>query len=164
MSLRNSDKNSSQNNAQKNRCKKRLNKNGILDLSQCWFLDPNLAVKDFAHNIPVLVLDDPQLVFIAVLSSKRVKATLVRFLPIILHEKFPRSDMTVVHAMQDNTQALVCSNQSADAQNPRDGGHSTVTAVKLAKSNRDGNGKASNYKKYSKEAGVQDAGGITVAN
>lgn len=44
----------------------RLNKDGVLDLTQSWLLDPNLTVKDLADDIALLVLGDPRLILVAV--------------------------------------------------------------------------------------------------
>jgi hypothetical protein len=51
------------------RRQQRLDKDGILNLAKRWLLDPDLAVKDLAHDIPLLVLGHPGLVFEAVVGS-----------------------------------------------------------------------------------------------
>lgn len=45
---------------------KRLDENSVLDLTKSRFIDPDLAVEDFAEDIALLVLRDPGLVFVAV--------------------------------------------------------------------------------------------------
>ena len=44
----------------------RLNENGVLDLSKCWLLDPDLTIKDFTNDVALLILGDPRFVLVAV--------------------------------------------------------------------------------------------------
>jgi hypothetical protein len=50
-----------------------LQKDGILDLSESWLLDPHLTVEDLPDEIPLLVFCNPWLVFIAVTRPKAIE-------------------------------------------------------------------------------------------
>jgi hypothetical protein len=54
-------------------CDDGLQKDGILDLSESWLLDPYLTVKDLPNEIPLLVFRNPWLVFVAVTRPKAIE-------------------------------------------------------------------------------------------
>jgi hypothetical protein len=54
-------------------CDDGLQKDGILDLSESWLLDPHLTVEDLPDEIPLLVFCNPWLVFIAVTRPKAIE-------------------------------------------------------------------------------------------
>jgi hypothetical protein len=94
-----------------------LQEDSVLNLAQGRLLDPDLAVKDFADDVAPVVLGDPRFVFVAIAGGVRLE-TIVRVglevkagRLVIRTEELPRTQVTVMHAVQDDTHALPGRNQ-----------------------------------------------------
>ena len=55
------------------RTSKGLDEDGILNLAESWFLDPNLTIENLTDHVSFLILSNPWFVFVAVTSAHRVK-------------------------------------------------------------------------------------------
>ena len=106
-SLRECDEDTDGNSSDYKRTEDGLKKDGVLDLPQSRFLDPHFPIQDFAENVAFLVLGNPWFVFIAVAATESVEGTLAEFEAggrvVVLRKELPRSEMTMVHAMEDLT-------------------------------------------------------------
>lgn len=104
-SLRNCDEDANGDGGNDNGAKNRLDEDGILDLAQSRFLDPNLTVEYLADDVTLLVLDDPGLIFIIVAGAETVERAFLHLVVgrsiVILGEKFPRSEMSMMHTMEN---------------------------------------------------------------
>jgi len=82
-----------------------LDEDRVLNLSKRRLLNPNFAVEDLADDVTLLVLGHPGRVFIAVARSQAIERTLVQRVIrrsfVVVIEKFPWPEMSVMHAMQD---------------------------------------------------------------
>lgn len=167
MSVGDSNKDGRQRAAQQQRSKNGLDKDGVLDLAQSRLLDPHLTVKDLAYNITLLVLDNPRLILVAVVGAKRVEATLAEIilgLLLSMDKQLPGTHMAVMHAVQNDTHALVCGNKCADAEHKRNSRDGTVAASNTAKNHEDAGNKADEDQADTKSAGKEDTGRVAVAN
>lgn len=91
----------------------RLNENGVLDLTQGRLLDPDLSVEDLADYIALLVLSDPWLILVTVAGSmgcetvERVALQIDACSRLVIgSEQFPRTEMAMMHTVQDDAHSL----------------------------------------------------------
>lgn len=140
-----------------------LKEDGILDGAQSRLLNPNLAVKDLADNVALLILDDPRLRLVAIVRSKRVEGSLAVVI-LLVHEELPGTNVTMVHTVEDNTHALVGCDQGGNAQNPSNGSQCSPSAARTAESNQDGDDKGDSNETNTESPGEEDASGVTVAD
>lgn len=145
----------------------RLHENGVLDGAEGRLLDPHLTIKDLAHNVALLVLDNPRLVFVAVARAEGLETRLVMVelaLCVAVCKQFPWSDVAVVHAMQHHTHSFIGRDQSGNAKHQTNGGYGTVTTAGLAQSEDDSRGKGQENQAHTKTPCEEHASGIAIAD
>lgn len=135
ITTRHQNKDQNQQTRSKQSCQHGLHKDGVLDLPQRGLLDPDLAVKDLADNVALLVLDDPGLILVAVAAAERVKRPLAHAAAVLAHhlnvalvrlEQLPRPHVPVVHAVEHHTHALVRRHQRRHPEHPADGAQGPI--------------------------------------
>ncbi len=67
-----------------------LQEDGVMNLPQCWLLDPDFTVKYLSHEVSLVVLCNPGLGLVPVLASEAVEGvTLERVCIFCIHKQFP---------------------------------------------------------------------------
>ncbi len=114
--LRQRDENPHQHSRRNRRDPQSLQEDGILNLSERWFLDPDLTIKDFANEVAFLVSRHPRLVLVAGLAAwTAVKGFFGQGVidgggaggVVVVCEKFPRTEMAVVKTVEDLSRSLI---------------------------------------------------------
>lgn len=81
-----------------------LQKDRVLHLPERRFLNPDLPIKDLSDHVPLVVSSDPRLVLIAVATVGAVERLFQFHVPrglVVVGKQLPRSEMTVMHAMEN---------------------------------------------------------------
>lgn len=147
-----------------------LEEDGILDLAEGRLLNPNLAIEDLADDVALVVLGDPRLVLVAVGGGVRLEAVERIRLEvkagglIIGSEELPRTQMTMMHAVQDDAHSLPGGNQGGDADEEADDGEDTPGTARTAEGEEDGSNEATDDAGNTKTAGEDDTRTVAVAD
>lgn len=163
MSTRDTNEDSCQYCAQNETAQNTLHEDGVLYLSECRVLDPNFAIKHFAENAALLILDNPWLFLVAVDITKSVKATQRAIVACVL-EQFPWPDGSVMQAVQYHTHALGSCNERGDTQEPTDGEDGAITPANAAQRENDGANRREDYGREGRGEDDTDASRIAVGN
>ena len=146
-----------------------LDEDGVLNLAEDGLLDPNLTVKDLAHNVALLILDDPGLVLVAVGGPEGLEASLLQagFLVVgvvAFNEQLPGPHVSVVHAMQHNAHTLVGRDERRDADDPAYGRQRAPAATRPAQGQEKGGHGGEQDDADAQAAGEEDAGRVAIAD
>ena len=100
-----------------------LDEDGVLDLPEGGFLDPDLAVEDLAHDVAGAVLRHPRLVLERVcaraverLADAAAAALALELALVVRREQLPRPHVLVVQAVQHDAHALPRGDERCEAQ------------------------------------------------
>ena len=159
----NVDENCRKNPAEQERHKHTLDKDSILNLSQRRLLNPDLTIKDLAHDIPLLILNNPRLVLVRLARPSRIQARLLA-LGFRVLEELPWAQVTVVHAVENDTHALIRSDEGSDSDNPEKSGNGSDATWSCRKREEDGPEEPSDDEEDSETASEDDASAVTVAD
>lgn len=163
VSTRHVDENRRQDTAKQKRSKHRLDENRILDLSQRRLLDPDLAIKDLSHNIALLVLDNPWLILVRFSSPSGIHRCLLT-LGLWVLKQLPWAEVAVVHAVEDDTHALVSSNQSGSTKDPEESCNSAETTLLLGKGEEDRDEETGEDEEEAEGTSEDDTSAVAVAD
>lgn len=160
--------NTSQNTRTEESTEDSLDEDRVLDLAQRGLLDPNLTVKDFADDVALLVSCNPRLIFVAVgaVADKRLLRYVLGLdtVRVVIGEEFPRSQVAVVHAVQDNTHAFPCGDESRDADQEQNDGQDTPRATSAAKHDENRGDNTKEDGGHSEAACEDDTGLVAIAD
>ena len=146
-----------------------LEKDGVLDLAESRLLDPDLAIEDFADEVPLLVFGNPRFVFVGIGAAKCVGRLLAHIHGlgrsiISFSEKLPWSKVAMVHAMQDNAHTLPSSDKRRDTDHEADGGKDPPAATGVAESDEDSGDDAAYNSGGAQTSGENNAWPVAVAD
>lgn len=127
--MRNSTEDTDDDEGNNGRAENCLQEDSVLNLAQSWLLDPDLAIEDLADDVPLLVLSDPRLVLVAIARCMR-RETVIRvvldvnasFWFVIGYEQLPGTQMTMVHAVENDAHSLPGSDQCGYSDHETDEG------------------------------------------
>lgn len=118
-----------------------MKEDGVLDLSKCRLLNPNLPVEDFAYHIALLVLGDPWLVLVGIAATKCVERVFLHLEDrggiIVFGKKLPWAEMTMVHAVKDDAHALPSGKEGGDTEGKPDGREDTPASSSVTQDDED---------------------------
>ena len=137
--FRNNNEDSCDNPSNEERDENGLKKDHILNLSQSRLLNPNLAIKDFADDVALLILDNPRGILVRVgglNTIDRLTHTIAFAIGILVDlricKQLPGSKVTMMHAVENNAHALVSCNQSGSTNNQSDGSETVPAPADVA--------------------------------
>lgn len=158
----------SQDQAAKNSTKYRLDEDCILNLSKSRLLDPGFAIEDLPDTVTLLVLGNPGLCLVAVVAVEAVEGVIFAFhlagCFVFILKQLPRPEVSVVHAVKDDTHALPGGNESADANEVENEGDGSPAAVGAGECDENVNKQAGENATDTKTAGEDDTGTVAVAD
>jgi hypothetical protein len=147
-----------------------LDEDGVLNLAQSGLLDPDFAVEDLADDIALLVPSDPRLVLPRVAGSVRadgvcrVLLCVVALRLVVGREELPRSQVAVVHAVEDDTHALPGSNERGDADDEANQGKNPPGTTSTAQSEEDGDNETGNNATDAQTTRKDDARAVAITD
>jgi len=147
-----------------------LDEDGVLNLAKSGLLDPDFAVENLADDIALLVLGDPWLVLPRVArrvradSVCRVLLCVVALRLVVGREELPWSQVTVVHAVENDAHALPGSNKRGDADDEANQRKDPPGATSTAESEDDGDNETGNNATDAQTTRKDDAGAVAVAD
>lgn len=170
VAMRHGAENADENGRQHERAQQALQEDRVLNLAQRGLLNPDLAIENAADDVALGVLWNPGLVFkgIRAGADERVmgsglfigKGNFVRG----IGEKFPWTEVTVVHAVEDHAHAFPSGDECGDTDEPADEGKNAPGATSRGESDEQVCNEAGSDGENSQTTGEDDAWTVAVAD
>lgn len=147
-----------------------LDEDRVLNLAKSRLLDPDLTVKDLANKVALFVACNPWLVFVRIARCVKFYALgrlgfdLFGLQFIVRGKKLPRSEMSVMHAVQHHTHAFPCCDQGGDADEKTNQRHDTPCTTSTAKSENDCSNETGDDAADTETTCKDDTGTVAVAD